>query len=251
MSRWWNAVVGGGGGGNGMKRAFSLYTRSSSYHTLQAIPREYTGSRLAAKDRAQGRIPAVVFFQQQNETERGKERRLLTIEKKQIKSILKSVQLPYFYSTTFELQIRAGSGSSHLLHSGTVLPIKVHKNSEGNILNVVLVWANEGTNVKVDIPVEFKGEEVATGVKKGGYLHKVRPILRYECPAEHIPPKIELDVSKLDIGDKMYEKDLAVHPSMKLVSVNERKPVCKVLGTKPEFLEPKTKKLNESEPVAA
>ncbi|PIA52329.1 hypothetical protein AQUCO_01000294v1 [Aquilegia coerulea] len=247
MSRWWNAVVVGGGE---IKQAISF--RLSSYHTLQAIPREYTGSRLAAKDRAQGRIPAVVFTQ--NQTEHGKETRLLTIEKKQINSILKSsVQLPYFCSTTFKLQIRAGSGSSNLLHSGTVLPIKVHRDSEGNILNLVLVWANEGTEVRVDIPVEFKGEEVAPGVKKGGYLHKVRPSLRYECPAELIPPKIEVDVSKLDIGDRVYEKDLEVHPSMKLVSVNERKPVCKVRGTKPEVWEPKskTKKLNESETVAA
>jgi large subunit ribosomal protein L25 len=54
---------------------------------------------------------------------------LVTTERKQIHSILKSVELPFFYSTTFALQIRAGSGSSHLVESGLVLPIKASQSS--------------------------------------------------------------------------------------------------------------------------
>lgn len=102
---------------------------ASSYHTIQAIPRECTGSGVAERDRAQGRIPAVVFAQ--NLLDKDPNRRslsrkqILTTERKQIHSILKSVKLPFFCSTTFSLQIRAGSGSSVLLDSGKVLPIKV------------------------------------------------------------------------------------------------------------------------------
>ena len=52
-------------------------------------------------------------------------KRLLTTERKQIQAILKSVEPEFICSTTFPLQIRAGSGSSVLLESGTVLPLKV------------------------------------------------------------------------------------------------------------------------------
>ncbi|GAA0147026.1 hypothetical protein LIER_06827 [Lithospermum erythrorhizon] len=52
-------------------------------------------------------------------------KRLLTTETKQIKAVLDSVHLPFFCSTTFPLQIRPGSGSSTLLESGKVLPLKV------------------------------------------------------------------------------------------------------------------------------
>ena len=34
-------------------------------------------------------------------------------------------------------------------------------------MNLVLVWADEGSKLKVDVPVVFKGEEVCPGLKKG------------------------------------------------------------------------------------
>lgn len=105
------------------------FQRGHSYHTIQAIPREHTGSGVAARDRMQGRIPAVVFLQDLLSKDAGArsaaKKHLLTVEKKQIKAILNSVETPFFCSTRFPLQIRAGSGSSHLVESGTVLPVKV------------------------------------------------------------------------------------------------------------------------------
>ncbi|XP_037495028.1 50S ribosomal protein L25 isoform X2 [Jatropha curcas] len=153
-------------------RLQSLYSQSSLYHTIQAIPREFTGSRVSARDRLQGRIPAVVLSQgllDKNPSSRSISRKqLLTTERKQIHSILKSVELPFFCSTTFRLQIRAGSGSSEVLDSGTILPIKIHRDEEtGTILNLVFVWADEGTQLKVDVPIVFRGEEDCPGLKKG------------------------------------------------------------------------------------
>lgn len=122
MSSWWRTAA-----GDGLRRAARVMR---SYHTIQAIPRELKGNRVSARDRAQGRIPAVVFTQsylQSNPSSSSRpvsRKRLLTTEKKQIQAILDSVQLPFFCSTTFPLQIRAGSGSSSFLESGNVLPIK-------------------------------------------------------------------------------------------------------------------------------
>jgi large subunit ribosomal protein L25 len=39
--------------------------------------------------------------------------------------------------------------------------------STGNILNLVMVEADEGTMLKVNLPVVFKGEDVCPGLKKG------------------------------------------------------------------------------------
>ncbi|XP_027154392.1 uncharacterized protein LOC113754228 [Coffea eugenioides] len=237
MSTWWRAAAGS------LKRAAET-PKLRSYHTIQAIPREVTGSRGSARDRAEGRIPAVVFSQSYIQTKPGdptsvspsssvSRKRLLTTEKKQIKAILNSVQLPFFYSTTFPLQIRAGSGSSTLIDSGRVLPIKIHRNEEtGEIMNLVFAWAEDGKEIKVDVPLVFKGEDVCPGIQKGGYLHIVRGSLRYLCPAEHIPPKIEVDVSKLDIEDKVLMHEIDVHPTLKLLSKNEAMPVCKILASK-------------------
>ncbi|CAI8609229.1 unnamed protein product [Vicia faba] len=231
MAQWWRSAAGHLRSAEA-KRTPSLSSfRCSHYHTIQAIPRESTGSKVAARDRMQGRIPAVVFFQnlldKTPDSRSTSRKHLLTVEKKQIKAVLNSIEDPFFCSTRFPLQIRAGSGSTHLLESGTI-----HKDKEsGNILNLVFVWAEDGTNLKVDVPVVFKGEDACPGLQKGGILNKIRPSLTYLCPSEHIPSKIEVDISNLDIEDRIFMRDIEVHPSLKLLSKNENMPICKIVST--------------------
>ncbi|KAL6499225.1 hypothetical protein OROHE_026253 [Orobanche hederae] len=235
MSKWWRAAAGA------FKSAAAIPLRRS-YHTIQAVPREISGHRIAARERAQGRIPAVVFSQSYVEknpkdptsiaaSSSVSQKLLLTTEGKQIKAILKDVKLPFFCSTTFPLQIRAGSGSSTILGTKKVLPIKIHRDEQGKILNLVFVWAEDGTELKVDLPIVYKGKDVCPGLKKGGCLNRIRTSLRYMCPAEQIPDKIEVDVSNLDIGDSVSMHDVMVHPSLKLLSKNETMPVCKIMAT--------------------
>ncbi|XP_027347369.1 uncharacterized protein LOC113858809 isoform X1 [Abrus precatorius] len=235
MVQWWRSA-----GGHlrrvGESRWSSSGFRCSHYHTIQAIPRECSGSRVSARDRMQGRIPVVVFFQnlleKNPEARSASKKHLLTVEKKQIKAIFNSVEAPFFCSTRFPLQIRAGSGSSHLLESGTVLPIKIHRDEEsGQILNMVFVWAEDGMDLKVDVPIVFRGEDTCPGLQKGGILNKIRTSLKYCCPSEHIPSKIVVDVSNLDIEDRIFTRDIEVHPSLKLLSKNENMPICKIVPT--------------------
>lgn len=77
-------------------------------------------------------------------------------------------------------------------------------------------------------------------VKSGGYINKIRTSLKYLCPSEHIPSKIEVDVSNLDIGDGVCMRDVQVHPSLKLLSKNETMPVCKIMATQSDNFEPAT-----------
>lgn len=67
----------------------------------------------------------------------------------------------------------------------------------------------------------------------GGYLHKIIVSLPYLCPWEHIPQKIEVNLTDLDIGDIVLVRDLGVHPSLKLLSEIDDKPICKIVATKP------------------
>ncbi|XP_062179157.1 uncharacterized protein LOC133883748 isoform X3 [Phragmites australis] len=61
-------------------------------------------------------------------------------------------QPPYFLTTPARLQVRAGERSTAVVHSGTILPIK----------------ADEGTMLKMNLPVEFNGVDACPGLKKGG-----------------------------------------------------------------------------------
>lgn len=145
MAHWWRSAASHLRTTATLRRDFSSPSstfRCAPYHTIQAIPRECSGSRVSARDRIQGRIPAVVFFQNLLEKDPNarstSKKHLLTVERKQIKTILDSVEAPFFCSTRFPLQIRAGSGSSHLIESGTVLPIKVFLFNKNLIVRVYL-----------------------------------------------------------------------------------------------------------------
>ncbi|XP_062215189.1 uncharacterized protein LOC133915848 isoform X2 [Phragmites australis] len=222
--------------GEAMLRASAPWRRAASasyHHTIQAVPRETAGPRAAARERRQGRVPAVLLtFVGAGPGDGVAHRKLLTADRKQLGEMLK--QSPHFLSTPVRLQVRAGDRSTAVVHSGTVLPIKVHRDeTTGNILNLVMVQADEGTMLKVHLPVEFKGEDACPGLKKGGFLQKIRTSLVYLCPAEHIPPKIEVDLTNLDVGDRVLMHDIPIHPSLKLLSKNETMPVCKILASKP------------------
>lgn len=69
-------------------------------------------------------------------------------------------------------------------------------------------------------------------------MNKIRTSVKYLCPSEHIPSKIEVDVSKLDIEDRIIMRDIEVHPSLKLLGKNENMPICKVVPTSLEYKEP-------------
>ena len=61
--------------------------------------------------------------------------------------------------------------------------------------------------IVVIVPVEPVGD--AVGVKKGGTLDLVRRTVSVRCLPGEIPEKIELDVSKLDLGEAIHVRDLA------------------------------------------
>lgn len=68
-------------------------------------------------------------------------------------------------------------------------------------------------------------------MKTGGRLNKARTSLSFLCPAEKIPQKIEVDVSNLDIGDKVLMHDLDIDQGLKLLSKYPEMPVCNIRAT--------------------
>lgn len=67
--------------------------------------------------------------------------------------------------------------------------------------------------------------------KAGGKLNWMRKSLKFFGPPEHIPTKIEVDMSNLDIGDRVLMSEVEVHPSLKLLSKNESIPIFKIAST--------------------
>eukprot|EP01018_Ginkgo_biloba_P003501 Gb_39986 [translate_table: standard] len=66
-----------------------------------------------------------------------------------------------------------------------------------------------------------------------GYLNTIAKAVGYLCPTDLIPPYIYVDLSNLDVGEKVLMRDLEVHKSLKLLSQDDSLPICKIMGTRP------------------
>ncbi|MDP2928738.1 MAG: 50S ribosomal protein L25 [Candidatus Omnitrophota bacterium] len=69
--------------------------------------------------------------------------------------------------------------------------------------------------LKVGVPLSAHGEP--EGKKEGGTLEHIMWELQVECLPADIPEKIEIDVSKLKIGDAVYIKNIPVPEGVKIV----------------------------------
>ncbi len=72
----------------------------------------------------------------------------------------------------------------------------------------------EKEEIEVEVPVAVKG--VSIGVKKGGVLQLIRKELTVKCLPQHLPEKIEIDVTDLDINDNVHIEDLNI-PNVKFI----------------------------------
>uniref|UniRef100_A0A0D6R688 Uncharacterized protein n=1 Tax=Araucaria cunninghamii TaxID=56994 RepID=A0A0D6R688_ARACU len=201
--------------------------------TIRAIPREATKRHAAKRLRKGGWIPSIVFECENGE--KGGNKRLISVETKQIRNLLRKLGESFLLSRTFDLEVKAAVDSEEVVEKGRVLPRLIHINrATDEIVNVTFIRAPSHAKLKVQVPLLYRGEDACTGIRRGGYLNTIRRTVKYLCPADHIPPYIDVDLSDLDLGQKILMRDLKVHPSLKLLLRDETWPVCKIMGSRRE-----------------
>lgn len=62
----------------------------------------------------------------------------------------------------------------------------------------------------------------------------MRRLVRYVCPGDKVPPYLEVDISRLNIGQSVLLKDLPADPTLKLAVKNPKLPVLKISGRSQE-----------------
>ena len=75
------------------------------------------------------------------------------------------------------------------------------------LLHVDLMVAQPGVVTHYHVPVVPQGE--AVGLKNKGLVHISKPRLRVKAAIENVPNAINVDVTKMDVGDAKMVRDLA------------------------------------------
>ncbi|CAO2837689.1 unnamed protein product [Amaranthus hypochondriacus] len=198
--------------------------------TITSIPRSESGKSICAKERKAGRVPSIVF--EQKDGQHGGNKRLISVQTKQIKKLVNQMGSSFFLSRLFDLQVKPDFDSTEIVEHVRVLPRKLHMHAATEaILNVTFIRAPSDALLKVDVPLVFRGEDVSPGLRKGAYLNIIRKTVRYLCPADIIPPYIDVDLSELDAGEKLVMGDLNVHPALRLIQSKDE-PVVKIMGAR-------------------
>ena len=122
-------------------------------------------------------------------------------------------------------------------YSAVLQDIQFHPVSD-KVLHIDFYQLFDDKKIAMDIPVRVVGN--AIGVKLGGNLQRNKRKLRIKALPTNLPDYIEIDISKLDIGDRVYITELEnenyefLHPDNTVVCQVRRARAALVLETEDE-----------------
>ncbi|XP_004296723.1 PREDICTED: uncharacterized protein LOC101294747 [Fragaria vesca subsp. vesca] len=207
--------------------------------TILAVPRLTSGKSIAAKERKAGRVPSIIF--EQEDGQYGGNKRLISVRTNQIRKLVNQLGRSFFLSRLYSLEVRSDFECDDVIERVRVLPrlLQLHSSTDAP-LNVTFIRAPSDALLKVEIPLVFIGDDISPGLKKGAYLNTINRTVKFLCPADVIPPYIEVDLSELDVGQKLVMGDLKAHPTLKLIQSKDE-PICKIMGSRVSDQQKKTK----------
>jgi large subunit ribosomal protein L25 len=155
--------------------------------TLSAETRERAGKGASRMLRRDGRVPAVVY---------GNNEKPLSIHLEE-KALVKALSTGHFMNSV--VMIDAGGAPARTLPKD----VQFHPVTD-RPLHVDFLRISEHSKVHVAVPIRFVDEEGSKGLKRGGVLNSVRHELELVCDAAEIPEEIEISLAGLDIGDSIH-----------------------------------------------
>jgi len=139
--------------------------------------------------RNKGKVPGVYYF-------KGNKPVLIEADYKELYDTVVSKQ--------HLINLKYGDGEEHLCIFREVQRDPVSE----MIVHFDLLGIEEGKEIELSIPVELIGE--AAGISAGGMLEHSIKELWIRCLPKNIPEKVEVDVSKLEVGDAIHVEDLTI-----------------------------------------
>jgi large subunit ribosomal protein L25 len=160
--------------------------------TLEAVKRDTTGKGAARQARFQKKVPAVIYGH-------GRETQTLFVDALSLEKALTGIEPE---STLIELTVE-GKKARTLIREIQRHPVRP------DIIHVDFFEIQAHEKVRLKVPVHLVG--TPDGVRNaGGVLDQVIREVEIEVLPEHIPTRVELDVTVLTIGHSKHVSDLVI-----------------------------------------
>lgn len=170
-----------------------------SSHTLSVFPRERTGSRYAQRERAAGKLPAVLYGH-------GKQPVSLSLDAKQA--------LTFFHAgeKVFSITVEGESKDQ------TVMLKDLQFDYLGNnLIHVDLARVDLNEEIHANVHIVTKGD--AIGLKtSGAILTHPTSELSIQCTVATLPDHFEVDITDLDVGQAIHASQVPLPEDVTLLS---------------------------------
>ena len=160
---------------------------------LSAEARDRAGKGASRALRREGRVPAVIYGNNE-------EPQAVHVEEK---LLVKQLGTGHFFNSV--IMVEVGGKSVRTLAKDVAFHPVTDRPLHADFLRV-----SEHAKVHVNVPVHFKNEEASPGLKRGGVLNIVRHDLDLICDAAEIPDEILIDLTGLDVGASIHVSNITL-----------------------------------------
>ncbi len=170
---------------------------------LVAEFRETQGKGASRRLRRDGKVPAILYGGHSDA-------RALTLSHQKLAIMLENER---FYSTILNLRV-GDQTQAAILKDVQRHPFK------NAIVHIDFQRVEDNEKIRIRIPLHFKGEAVAPGVKsQGGIVSHMRTDIEVACLPKDLPEFIEVDISELGLNESIHLSQLKVSEGVVLVEL--------------------------------
>ncbi|WP_024514045.1 50S ribosomal protein L25/general stress protein Ctc [Bradyrhizobium sp. Tv2a-2] len=168
---------------------------------LKATARPSVGKGAARAERRAGRVPGVIYGNNQPPLP-------ISVEDRELRQRILAGR---FLTTIYDIDLE---GKKH-----RVIPRDFHLDPVRDFpIHVDFMRLGEGATIRISVPLHVQRAESSPGVKRGGTVNIVTHTIDLECTAENIPQYLEADVGALEIGYSLHLSDIKLPTGVKALS---------------------------------
>jgi large subunit ribosomal protein L25 len=172
----------------------------ATVNELKATPRPRAGKGAARAVRREGRVPGVIYGDNQPPL-------AISLDYDELKH---RIHAGRFLTSICNVEV---DGKKHrtIPRDFQVDPVR------DNPIHVDFLRLGEGATIRVRIPVHVKNAEESPGVKRGGAVNIVTHYVEVVCSADAIPESIDVDIAGLEISHSKHLSDVTLPPNVRVL----------------------------------
>ncbi len=165
---------------------------------LKATARPSVGKGAARAERRAGRVPGVIYGNNQPPLP-------ISVDDRELRQRILAGR---FLTTIYDIDLE---GKKH-----RVIPRDFHLDPVRDFpIHVDFMRLGEGATIRVSVPLHVVRAEGSPGVKRGGTVNIVTHTIDLECSVDNIPQYIEADVGALEISHSLHLSDVKLPAGVK------------------------------------